>query len=131
MSIAGTEEMINWIKLRFGEITGTPMAKSYKKGNIYTFGGSNKICRIILSHLFSINTPQLDRKWTLQIKDIVYNFKKKKNLTDYYKIIELQYNGWNQKQIGEFLGRSKACIYWIQKQEDYILMKQKYVENIV
>lgn len=124
LCVIGTYEMMCWMNERFENIVGRKLPKPTKKHNIWRIDFRNKISRKILRHFFDLNCPYLERKWTDEIRQIVFNYEKSRNLTRYNMIYEMKKTGMNQTQIAKELNVSPAAISWIVKQKQYKNIEQ-------
>jgi len=119
LSIIGTREMVDWINHRFECIIGKSLPAPRKKQNVWVIDFRNKTSRTILKHLFSIDTPRLERKWNSQIRDIVFDYKKSRNFENYRRIFGLINSGDTKTMVAKKLNVSPSAISWITKQEYY------------
>jgi len=124
LSILGTYDMIIWINERFENILGRHLPKPIKNGNVWKIDLGNKTSRKLLQTFFNIKTPELERKWTPELRDIVFNYKKSRNLDNYKNIIRMQSEGMNQTEISKHIGVTSAAICWIMKQDCFKILKE-------
>lgn len=116
-SIVGTYEMISWINFRFENILGRKLPTPRKFNNVWVIEFRNKISRELLKHLFLIDSPKMTRKWTDEIRDLAFNYKKSRNIDNYKEILKLLNLGKTKTEISKILKVSPSAITWITKQE--------------
>lgn len=127
LSIIGTYDIICWINERLEEIAGRRLPKPRKMKNIWVIEFRNRISRKILKHFFQLKCPSLDRKWNDEIKNIVFNYKKRRDTPHYENILKLMKSGNNKTMISKILGISPSAVSWITKQEHYKELESKFL----
>ena len=120
LSIVGTYDMINWINNRFENILNRVLPPPSRQKNVWRIDFRNKISRSLLQHYFNVSTPELKRKWTPELKNIVFNYKKSRNIENYKNIYSMMQTGKTKTEVANILNVSPSAISWITKQDCYI-----------
>ena len=126
ISILGTNNMCNYINIRFKEILNKSCNTNVqfkKSSNIYIISYANKNARCIFKHFFNLNHFKLKRKWDTDFNNHCDTFKKFENIEMYNKILSLDLDGYLNKDISTKLGISEQLIYYYKNRNTYKNLK--------
>lgn len=115
ITITGTYNILNFVKVRIEEILEKPVGKiiSTTDSN-FVFRISDKNARIVYNTLNRLNLPKLKRKWCYDKLNI--DKPRKRNIDKYKLIYSLKNQGKTQSEIAKELGVTQSAISWYMKQ---------------